>query len=86
MHRQHDARTLAPAAQVQVRRLAVKAVRAGLRQTAAAKTYGVSLRAVRTWVAIDKVGGQCALKPKRRGRRLGQGGRMRVAHAQGTAA
>jgi len=31
--------------------------RAGLRQTAAARTYGVSLRAVNTWVAIDKVGG-----------------------------
>jgi transposase len=49
---------------------------------AAAKTYGVSLRAVNKWVAIDKVGGLRALKPKRRGRRLGQGGRLRVAHAQ----
>ena len=82
MHRQDDARTLAPAAQAHVRRLAVKAVRAGLRQTAAAKTYGVSLRAVNKWVAIDKVGGLRALKPKRRGRRLGQGGRLRVAQAQ----
>ena len=82
MHRQDDARTLAPAAQAHLRRLAVKAVRAGLRQTAAAKTYGVSLRAVNTWVAIDKVGGLRALKPKRRGRRLGQGGRLRVVQAQ----
>jgi transposase len=82
MSRQDDARTLAPAAQAHLRRLAVKAVRAGLRQTAAAKTYGVSLRAVNKWVAIDKVGGLRALKPKRRGRRLGQGGRLRVAHAQ----
>jgi transposase len=82
MHRQDDARTLAPAAQAHLRRLAVKAVRAGLRQTAAAKTYGVSLRAVNKWVAIDKVGGLRALKPKRRGRRLGQGGRLRVAQAQ----
>jgi transposase len=82
MHRQDDARTLAPAAQAHIRRLAVKAVRAGLRQTAAAKTYGVSVRAVNKWVAIDKVGGLRALKPKRRGRRLGQGGRLRVAHAQ----
>ena len=82
MHRQADARTLAPAAQAHLRRLAVKAVRAGLRQTAAAKTYGVSLRAVNKWVAIDKVGGLRALKPKRRGRRLGQGGRLRVAQAQ----
>ncbi len=82
MLRQDDARTLAPAAQAHIRRLAVKAVRAGLRQTAAAETYGVSLRAVNKWVAIDKVGGLRALKPKRRGRRLGQGGRLRVAHAR----
>ena len=82
MYRPDDARTLAPAAQAHLRRLAVKAVRAGLRQTAAAKTYGVSLRAVNKWVAIDKGGGLRALKPKRRGRRLGQGGRLRVAQAQ----
>jgi len=82
MHRHDDARTLAPAAQAHLRRLAVRAVRAGLRQTVAAKTYGVSLRAVNKWMAIDKVGGLRALKPKRRGRRLGQGGRLRVAHAQ----
>jgi transposase len=82
MHRHDDARTLAPAAQAHLRRLAVKAVRAGLKQTVAAKTYGVSLRAVNKWMAIDKVGGLRALKPKRRGRRLGQGGRLRVAHAQ----
>ena len=82
MHRHDDARTLAPVAQAHLRRLAVKAVRAGLRQTVAATTYGVSLRAVNKWMAIDKVGGLRALKPKRRGRRLGQGGRLRSAHAQ----
>ena len=82
MHRYDDARTLAPAAQAHLRRLAVKAVRAGLKQTVAATTYGVSLRAVNKWMAIDKVGGLRALTPKRRGRRLGQGGRLRVAHAQ----
>ena len=82
MHRDDDARTLAPAAQAHLRRLAVKAVRAGLKQTVAAKTYGVSLRAVNKWMAIDKVGGLRALRPKRRGRRLGHGGRLRVAHAQ----
>jgi hypothetical protein len=37
---------------------------------------------VNEWVAIDKVGGLCALKPKRRGRRLGEGGQLRVAQAQ----
>jgi transposase len=55
MHGQDDARTLASAAQAHLRRLAVKAVRTGCTQTEAAKTYGVSLRAVNTWVAIDKV-------------------------------
>jgi transposase len=81
MHRKDDARKLPPSAQAHLRRLVVKAVRAGLRQTAAAKTYGVSLRAVNKWMAIDKVGGLRALKPKRRGRRLGQGGRLRVDQA-----
>ena len=57
MHRQVNARPLAPAAQAHLRRLVVNVVRAGLRQTAAAKTYGVSLSAVNKWVAIDKVGG-----------------------------
>lgn len=82
MRRKDDARKLAPAAQAHLRRLVVKAVRAGVRQTAAAKTYGVSLRAVNKWMAIDKVGGLRALKPKRRGRRLGEGGRLRVDQAQ----
>jgi transposase len=82
MYRKDDARKLAPAAQAHLRRLVIKAVRAGISQTAAAKTYGVSLRAVNKWVAIDKVGGLRALKPKRRGRRLGQGGRLRVDQAQ----
>lgn len=82
MYRHDDARTLAPAAQAHLRRLAVKAVRAGLKQTVAATTYGVSLRAVNKWMAIDKVSGLRALTLKRRGRRLGQGGRLRVAHAQ----
>lgn len=77
-----DARTLPPAAQAHVRQLAVKAVRAGMKQTEAAKTYQVSLRAVNKWMALDKVGGLRALKPKRRGRAPGQGGRLtrRQAH------
>ena len=76
MRRHADARTHAPAAQAHVRRLAVQAVRAGSRQTAAAKTYGVSLRAVNKWVAIDKVGGLRALKLKRRGPRQCDVGRL----------
>lgn len=82
MPKKDDARTLAPAAQAHLRQLVVKALRRGSRQTAAAKTYGVSLRAVHTWAALDTVGGLRALKPKRRGRRPGEGGRLSVAQAQ----
>jgi transposase len=82
VHRHDDARTLASAAQAHVRCWPSKPVRAGSRQTAAAKTYGVSLRAVNTWVAIDKVVGLRALKPKRRGRWFGQGGRLGVVQRQ----
>ncbi len=59
--------------QARVRRMAVKAVRAGMTQTSAAATFGVSVRAVNHWMATDKVGGLRALAPKRRGRRAGDG-------------
>ena len=68
-----DARTLEPAPQAHLRRLAVLAVRGGMKQTDAAQKYQVSLRAVHKWVALSKVGGLKALKPKRRGRPRGQG-------------
>jgi len=56
-----------------LRRLVVKAVRGGMKQTEAAKTYQVSLRAVSNWMALDRGGGLLALKLKRRGRRPGEG-------------
>ncbi len=68
-----DARKLEPATQAHLRRLAVLAVRGGMKQTDAAQKYQVSLRAVNKWVALGKVGGLKALKPKRRGRPNGQG-------------
>lgn len=68
-----DARSLDPATQTHVRRSVVKAVRAGITQTAAATTFGVSVRAVNTWMALVKTGGLHALKPQRRGRPPGQG-------------
>lgn len=68
-----DGRRTDAATQAEVRRLAVKAVRAGMTQTDAAKTFGVSVRAVNKWMAIDKAGGLRALRPKRRGRRAGDG-------------
>jgi transposase len=68
-----DARKLNPCAQAHLRRLAVKAIRQGMKQTEAARTFRVSLRAVNKWVAIDKAGGLRALKQKARGRRAGEG-------------
>ena len=70
MLRKDDARKLAPAAQAHLRRLVVKAVRAGSRQTAAAKIYGVSLRGLT--VSLTTVGrylrawGMSPQKPVRR--------------------
>jgi len=68
-----DARKLGAAAQQLLRRQAVQAVRRGMTQTAAARTYGASLRAVSHWVRLDRTGGLRALRLKRRGRRVGGG-------------
>ena len=76
-----DGRRVNAATQAHVRRAAVKAVRAGMTQTAAAVTFGVSVRAVNKWIALDKVGGLRALAPQQRGRRAGEG-RLTAAQAQ----
>lgn len=68
-----DARKLDEATQAHLRRLVVKALRAGMKQTAAAEQFAVSLRAVNKWAALDKVGGLRALKSGQRGRRAGEG-------------
>ena len=48
-------------------------MRGGMKQIEAVSVFGASLRAVNKWVALDKAGGLRALKPKRRGRRAGEG-------------
>ena len=68
MTKSTDGRRLDAATQAQMRRTVVKAVRAGMRQTEAAPTFGVSLRAVNKWMAIGKQGGLRALAANRRGR------------------
>lgn len=68
-----DARKLDIATQTHLRRAAVQAVRGGMSQTQAAEVFGASLRAVSKWMALDRAGGLRALKPKRRGRRAGEG-------------
>jgi len=73
MRSKADARKLDVATQTHLRRSVVQAVRGGMSQTRAAQVFGVSLRAANKWVALDKSGGLRALKPKRRGRRAGEG-------------
>jgi hypothetical protein len=72
-----DARKLDGATQAHLRKLAVKAVRGGMAQTEAAATYGVSLRAVSKWMQADaRWRAESSLKPGKRGRRPGGGGRL----------
>lgn len=66
-----DARCLAPAAQAQLRRRAMAAVRSGHTQTEVAALFGVSLRAVQGWVARTRHGGLVAIKARPRGRPKG---------------
>jgi transposase len=75
-----DARKLDLATQTHLRRSVVQAVRGGMSQTQAAQVFGASLRAVNKWVALEKAGGLRALRPRRRGRRAGDG-RLKAAQA-----
>lgn len=75
-----DARKLDGATQAHLRKLVVQAVRDGMTQTAAATTFGVSLRAVSKWMRLSREGGTRALKPGKRGRRPG-GGRLNTKQA-----
>jgi transposase len=75
-----DVRKLDMATQTHLRRTVIQAIRGGMTQTLASATFGVSLRAVNKWAALDKAGGLRALKPKRRGRRAGEG-RLNAAQA-----
>lgn len=80
MGKKIDARTLELPALQLLRRQVVQAVRGGMTQTGAARTFGASLRAVSTWMRLDRDGGLRALKLKRRGRRPG-GGRLNATQA-----
>jgi len=73
MHGRSDARQLESAALHLLRRQVVQAVRGGMSQTEAARTFGASLRAVSKWRRLDREGGLRALTLKRRGRRPGEG-------------
>jgi transposase len=67
-----DARRLSPAAQEDLRRRVVAAVAAGMTQTAAARTFQVTPKAVWRWVKAFRDKGNAGLKTGRRGRRAGE--------------
>lgn len=73
MPTRHDARTLEWSALQLLRRQVVQAVRRGMSQTEAARTFGASLRAVSKWMRLDREGGLRALRLQRRGRHPGGG-------------
>lgn len=67
-----DARSLPAAAQEELRRRAVHAVRElGKKKSEVAKLLGVTPQAVRNWLKTHSSGGDSALAAQRRGRRVG---------------
>src|SRR3954466_14637510 len=67
-----DFRTLAPATQAELRRVAVAMVRAGKTRVEAAETVGVNRRFVGQWVKAAAQCGKAVLAGRRRGRRPGR--------------
>src|SRR3954464_1655143 len=67
-----DFRTLAPATQAELRRIAVAMVRAGKTRVEAAATVGVNRRFVGQWVKVAAQRGEAVLAGRRRGRRPGE--------------
>ena len=68
-----DARKLATPALQLLREQVVRAVEGGMTPTAAAVTFGASLRAVQKWMALARTGTPEALTLRTRGRRPGGG-------------
>lgn len=65
----HDARKLPSIAQEDLRVKAVRAVQSGKTQTEVSNLFGVSRKAVNTWVSAYRQNGHRALKARKRGRR-----------------
>ena len=74
------ARSLPPDALEQLRRKVVAAVEPGASQTRVASVFGVSRKAVGTWVRAYRSGGEPTLRPRPRGRRAGE--RLALSAAQ----
>ena len=77
-----DARFLSPEAQAEIRLRVINAVRAGMKQAQAARTFGVSRWSVVQWTKLHRCNGAHALAPKRRGRRAGEAGKLSIKQAQ----
>lgn len=69
--KRRDTRTLSPAAQEEIRFRAVAAVRAGMKKSLAARTFGVSRTSLDSWLARAALGNVNSLRSKKRGRRKG---------------
>ena len=65
---QKDARSLSSEAQEALRRRAVEAVRAGMKQVEAARVFGVTRQAIGIWIAKERQGGSNALRAGTKGR------------------
>src|ERR1041384_986846 len=78
-----DFRTLAPATQAELRRVAVAMVRAGKTRIEAAETVGVNRRFVGRWVQAAAQRGEAALAGGRRGRRPGEQKALSAAQEEG---
>jgi transposase len=63
-----DARSLSPEGQEALRQRAVRAVLRGMKQTAAARTFGVARGTVARWVGQYRQGGEAALDQRPQGR------------------
>jgi transposase len=66
-----DTRCLAPAAQEELRFRTVRAIRGGMRNSVAARTFGVSRTSIDRWLGIVELGNITSLKSKPRGRPKG---------------
>ncbi len=67
----HDTRRLSPKAQEALRFRVVRAIRAGMRKSEAARSFGVSRTAIDRWLKIVERGNINSLRSNRRGRRPG---------------
>src|SRR3954465_446408 len=80
-----DFRTLAPATQAELRRVAVAMVQTGKTRIEAAKTVGVNRRFVGQWVKLAAQRGEAVLAGRRRGRRPGEQKALSAAQEGGRA-